>query len=75
MVDLQPNSSSDGRTLTSGKFLFEQVKDPPAVGMVFFNGTNIRTHHKPAGVAKKGEFRGYRGNREALGRSRKGFGS
>ncbi|WP_438382475.1 transposase [Asaia sp. BMEF1] len=34
--------------------LFEQVKDlDPALGMVFFDGTNIRAHHKTAGAVKR----------------------
>ncbi|GBR00299.1 transposase [Gluconobacter cerinus NRIC 0229] len=36
--------------------LFEQVKgQDPALGMAFLDGTNIRTHHKAAEAAQKGD--------------------
>ncbi|MCP1203845.1 IS5 family transposase [Acetobacter oryzoeni] len=56
--------------------LFEKVKDrDQALGMVFLDGTTIRAHHKAAGAAKKGGYSGRRRDREALGRSRGGFGT
>lgn len=45
------------------------------LSMIFLDGTTIRAHHKAAGAAKKRESSGRRRDREALGRSRGGFGT
>lgn len=42
--------------------------------MTFLDGTNIRTHHKAAGAQKRASFE-ERNHREALGRSRGGYGT
>ena len=42
--------------------------------MTFLDGTNIRTHHKAAGAQKRASFE-ERDHREALGRSRGGYGT
>ncbi|RKK01053.1 IS5 family transposase [Pseudoroseomonas wenyumeiae] len=46
-----------------------------ALGMTFLDGTNIRAHHKAAGAGKKGAHGTERDLREALGRSRGGYGT
>ncbi|WP_206065095.1 IS5 family transposase [Komagataeibacter xylinus] len=46
-----------------------------ALGMTFLDGTNIRAHHKAAGAHKKGASFEERDHREALGRSRGGYGT
>ena len=45
------------------------------LGMVFLDGTNIRAHQKAAGAARKGRTADQRDEREALGRSRGGYGT
>src|SRR4051794_31470500 len=45
------------------------------LGMVFLDGTSIRAHPKAAGAPKKGGSSKRRAQREALGRSRGGFGT
>src|ERR687884_242322 len=45
-----------------------------ALGMSFLDGTNIRAHHKAAGAEKGGVDSQQRDVREALGRSRGGYG-
>ena len=44
------------------------------LGMTFLDGTSIRAHHKAAGAEKSGNSKG-RDEREALGRSRGGYGT
>jgi len=44
-------------------------------GMVFLDGTNVRAHQKAAGAAKRGGSASERDAREALGRSRGGYGT
>ena len=51
-----------------------QDQQEVALGMTFLDGTNIRTHHKAAG-SKKGASFEERDHREALGRSRGGYGT
>jgi len=46
-----------------------------ALGMTFIDGTNIRAHHKASGRTKKGVDSHKRDVREALGRSRGGYGT
>src|SRR5918997_3273413 len=46
-----------------------------ALGMAFLDGTNIRAHQKAAGADKKGADSEQRDRREALGRSRGGYGT
>jgi transposase len=46
-----------------------------ALGMVFLDGTSIRAHAKAAGASKKGGSSAQRDAREALGRSRGGYGT
>ena len=46
-----------------------------ALGMTFLDGTNIRAHQKAAGADKKGADGEQRDRREALGRSRGGYGT
>src|SRR3954452_18999612 len=46
-----------------------------ALGMTFLDGTNIRAHQKAAGADKKGAESEQRDRREALGRSRGGYGT
>ncbi|MDI3306507.1 MAG: IS5 family transposase [Acetobacteraceae bacterium] len=46
-----------------------------ALGMTFLDGTAIRAHHKAAGAGKKGANGKERDLREALGRSRGGYGT
>ncbi|MGF3024078.1 IS5 family transposase [Methylobacterium aquaticum] len=45
------------------------------LGMTFLDGTSIRAHQKAAGAHRKGALQAERDRREALGRSRGGFGS
>ncbi len=45
------------------------------LGMAFLDGTSIRAHSKAAGAAKTGATARERDRREALGRSRGGFGT
>ena len=45
------------------------------LGMTFLDGTSIRAHQKAAGAAKKGANSKGRDEREALGRSRGGYGT
>lgn len=45
------------------------------LGMAFLDGTSIRAHHKAAGAPKQGGTSRQRDRREALGRSRGGFGT
>ena len=45
------------------------------LGMTFLDGTSIRAHHKAAGAEKKGANSKGRDEREALGRSRGGYGT
>jgi transposase len=45
------------------------------LGMAFLDGTTIRAHQKAAGAARRGATRGERDAREALGRSRGGYGT
>ncbi|MBS0987777.1 IS5 family transposase [Acetobacter okinawensis] len=51
-----------------------QEQHGAAFGMTFLDGTNIRTHHKAAGAQKRASFE-ERDHREALGRSRGGYGT
>ncbi len=46
-----------------------------ALGMAFLDGTNLRAHQKAAGSDKKGADSEQRDRREALGRSRGGYGT
>ncbi len=46
-----------------------------ALGMVFLDGTAIRAHQKAAGAQREGTDRTERDRREALGRSRGGYGT
>ena len=46
-----------------------------ALGMAFLDGTSIRAHQKAAGAARKGRTPAERDAREALGRSRGGYGT
>lgn len=46
-----------------------------ALGMVFLDGTNIRAHQKAAGAERMGADAEERDRREALGRSRGGYGT
>jgi transposase len=46
-----------------------------ALGMAFLDGTNIRAHQKAAGADKRGADSEQRDRREALGRSRGGYGT
>jgi transposase len=46
-----------------------------ALGMVFLDGTIIRAHHKAAGARREGAEGEERDSREALGRSRGGYGT
>jgi transposase len=46
-----------------------------ALGMTFLDGTSIRAHQKAAGAPKKGRSGAQRDGREALGRSRGGYGT
>src|SRR4051794_3142466 len=46
-----------------------------ALGMAFLDGTNIRAHQKAAGADKRGADGEQRDRREALGRSRGGYGT
>src|SRR3712207_5981422 len=46
-----------------------------ALGMTFLDGTSIRAHQKAAGAEKGGSDRQERDLREALGRSRGGYGT
>ncbi len=46
-----------------------------ALGMVFLDGTSIRAHHKAAGGSRGGADGKERDGREALGRSRGGYGT
>ncbi|MGH9477533.1 MAG: IS5 family transposase [Terriglobales bacterium] len=56
--------------------LLELVQQHDLVlGMSFLDGTSIRAHHKAAGGAKKGGDSHERDRREALGRSRGGYGT
>ena len=43
--------------------------------MTFIDGTDIRAHHKAAGAQKRGSTDHQRDVREALGRSRGGYGT
>src|SRR5947208_9057925 len=45
------------------------------LGMTFLDGTSIRAHQKAAGAARKGATSKARDEREALGRSRGGYGT
>jgi transposase len=45
------------------------------LGMTFLDGTSIRAHQKAAGAARKGGSQAERDQREALGRSRGGYGT
>ena len=45
------------------------------LGMAFLDGTSIRAHHKAAGAARRGQAQAERDAREALGRSRGGYGT
>src|ERR1051325_1925415 len=45
------------------------------LGMTFLDGTSIRAHHKAAGAEKRGANSKERDEREALGRSRGGYGT
>ena len=45
------------------------------LGMTFLDGTSIRAHQKAAGAARKGALATERDAREALGRSRGGYGT
>ena len=45
------------------------------LGMTFLDGTSIRAHHKAAGAEIKGASSKQRDEREALGRSRGGYGT
>ncbi|AWN41742.1 IS5 family transposase [Methylobacterium durans] len=45
------------------------------LGMVFLDGTSVRAHQKAAGAAPKGGSQAERDHREALGRSRGGYGT
>lgn len=46
-----------------------------ALGRTFIDGTTIRAHHKAAGAEKRGDDNRGRDQREALGRSRGGYGT
>jgi transposase len=46
-----------------------------ALGMVFLDGTNVRAHQKAAGAERMGADAEERDRREALGRSRGGYGT
>ncbi|MBK1662823.1 IS5 family transposase [Paracraurococcus ruber] len=46
-----------------------------ALGMAFLDGTNLRAHQKAAGAKKRGANSEERDRREALGRSRGGYGT
>ena len=46
-----------------------------ALGMAFLDGSNIRAHQKAAGAARNSATKAERDDREALGRSRGGFGT
>src|SRR5215218_4167902 len=46
-----------------------------ALGMAFLDGTTIRAHQKAAGADKRGADSEQRDRREALGRSRGGYGT
>jgi transposase len=56
--------------------LLERVQEHGVdLGMAFLDGTSIRAHHKAAGAPKKGGSGAQRDGREALGRSRGGYGT
>jgi transposase len=57
--------------------LLERVQQGRGVqkGMAFLDGSSIRAHQKAAGAAKKGDCSAQRDRREALGRSRGGYGT
>ena len=56
--------------------LLERVQERGLeLGMAFLDGTSIRAHHKAAGAPKKGGSGAQRDVREALGRSRGGYGT
>ena len=46
-----------------------------ALGMVFLDGTNVRAHQEAAGAERMGADAEERDRREALGRSRGGYGT
>jgi transposase len=52
-----------------------QARGGVELGLAFLDGTSIRAHQKAAGAAKKGGTSAERDEREALGRSRGGFGT
>ncbi|MBL0406826.1 IS5 family transposase [Microvirga aerilata] len=45
------------------------------LGMTFLDGTSVRAHQKAAGARRKGGSQAQRDDREALGRSRGGYGT
>ena len=45
------------------------------LGMTFLDGTSVRAHQKAAGARRKGALKLQRDDREALGRSRGGYGT
>jgi transposase len=45
------------------------------LGMTFLDGTSVRAHQKAAGTRRKGASQAQRDDREALGRSRDGYGT
>ena len=57
--------------------LLEQAQEERCVqmGMTFLDGTSIRAHHKAAGAVRQGASSAERDEREALGRSRGGYGT
>ena len=57
--------------------LLEQAQTDRDVqaGMVFIDASSIRAHHKAAGAMKQGALSAERDRREALGRSRGGYGT
>ena len=57
--------------------LLEQAQTDRDVqaGMVFIEASSIRAHHKAAGAMKQGALSAERDRREALGRSRGGYGT
>ena len=54
--------------------LLAQERGVP-LGMTFLDGTSIRAHQKAAGAARKGALQRSGDTREALGRSRGGYGT
>ena len=57
--------------------MLEQAQEDGCVqmGMTFLDGTSIRAHHKAAGAVRQGVSSADRDAREALGRSRGGYGT